>query len=299
MRILKTLPGVVLGVSMFGATWYAIADNTGTHSTKVARVTTERTANAPASAILERSEYVFSAPPGANYADTAAMYQPIAEFLTRVTGKRFVYRYSDNWLTYSKEMTSGDYDIIFDSAAFNSWRIERINHTPLLRLPEDQVFVVVTRADNQKVAHTKQLAGQPVCAPLPPDVATLTLLSQFDNPARQPVIIGTDGWSSAYDGLVQRKCTGAVMSLKNLETIDRGSIKVLYQHRALPNQALSAGPRISQSLKAQIREALLTPPGQAATARLRTTYGGGELVPASGAEYSGLGTLLKNSLYYY
>lgn len=297
MRFLESLPAALLGICLLGASGYANATDNAPRGTKVAHITAA--AAAPSAAVREPVEFVFGTAPGASYAEAAAMYQPIADFLTRVTGKRFVYRYADNWLTYSKEMTSGEYDVIFDSAALNSWRIERINHTPLLRLPDDQVFVVVTRADNHKVNNTKQLAGQPVCAPPPPDVAALTLLSQFDNPARQPVILGIDGWNGAYDGLMQRKCAGAVTSLKNLETIDRSVVKVLYQHRALPNQALSAGPRVSQALKTQIRQALLTPQGQAASAKLRAVYGGGALVPANGQEYSGLGSLLKNSLYYY
>ena len=253
----------------------------------------------PLSERKSAGEYVFGAPPGKPYAEQRAIYEPIVEFLSRVTGKRFVIQYSDNWLTYSRDMTNGDFDLAFDAAALNSWRIERINHTPLLRLSGETVYLVVGRPDNSKVRELKHLAGRGVCAPPPPDVATLAILSQFTNPARQPVIVETNGWNATYRDLSQGKCDGAIISRQQLGRIDRKLVKVLYRHGAMPNSALSAGPRISPELQEKIRQALLTPQGKIATAKLRAAHNAEELVPARGEDYAGLGKLLKNSLYYY
>jgi len=244
---------------------------------------------------------VFSAPPRGAKEDEMATYQPIAEMLTAATGKKFIYRYSDNWLNYSKEMVKGSYDLVFDGPAFNGWRINHLEHTPLVKLPEDFVFVIVTSAGNKHIKEVKNLAGRKVCAHAPPNLGTLTLLSQFDNPARQPTITTIKGWQRAYEGLVAGECDGTILPVQILGKVDKQGQKtrVLYKHRAMPNNAFSAGPRITAALQTNIKSALLSEQGRYATARLRSQYAGKDFVLATRDEYASLGTLLKDSIYYY
>jgi len=247
------------------------------------------------------TELVFSAPPRGSFQEEAAIYQPIVDLLSKVIGKKVTYQYSDNWLSYSKDMTEGSYDIVFDGPAFNGWRIDKLSHTPIVRLPEDFVFVVITKADNDRVKQVKDLAGRMVCAHAPPNLGTLTLLSQFDNPAREPVIVETKGWDNSYKAMLGGKCVATVVPIKNLAKNDTGAkklTKTLYQHKAMPNQAISVGPRIAPALHAKIAQALLSEEGKQATAKLRTAYAGKDFVPTTRDEYAGLGDLLKSSLYY-
>ena len=297
MPSIKKLSRVFFVLIVLGAGVYAVADN-AVKPTKVALSSPQETtvARSPAPALSERNEYVLGAPPSGRYAEQAAMYQPVAEFLSRVTGKRVLYRPADNWLSYSRDMTASVYDIVFDSAALNSWRIERMDHTLLVRVPDELIYAVVARADNAKVTQLKQLAGKTVCSPLAPDVAALALLSQFNNPARQPVIVEQNGPGAAYRGMIDGKCVGSVV---RLEEADPALVKVLYRHRPLPNHAFSAGPRLSSEVKARIRDSLMSPAGHQATARLRAAHGGKRWTAASGAEYAGFGKLLKGTLYYY
>lgn len=247
------------------------------------------------------SELVFSAPPRGSYQEEVAIYQPIVDLLSKVIGKKVTYQYSDNWLSYSKDMTEGNYDIVFDGPAFNGWRVEKLSHTPIVKLPDDFVFVIITKAENDRVKQVKDLAGRMICAHAPPNLGTLTMLSQFDNPARQPVIIETKGWDNAYKAMLDGKCTATVVPIKNLTKNDAGAkklTKTLYQHKAMPNQAISVGPRIAPELHKKIAQALLTEEGKQATAKLRSAYAGKNFVPTTRDEYAGLGGLLKTSLYY-
>lgn len=249
----------------------------------------------------EANPLVFSAPPRGPKEDEIATYQPIADMLTAATGKKFVYRYSDNWLNYSKEMVKGSYDLVFDGPAFNGWRINHLEHTPLVKLPEDFVFVIVTGANSAHIKEVRHLAGRKVCAHSPPNLGTLTLLSQFDNPARQPTIMTIKGWQRAYEGLVAGECEGTILPVQILGKVDKEGRKtrVLYKHRAMPNNAFSAGPRISADMQNNIRSALLSEQGRSATARLRSKYAGKDFVLATRDEYASLGALLKDSIYYY
>ncbi len=243
---------------------------------------------------------VFSAPPRGSREEETAAYQPIAELLSRTLNREVVYRHADNWLTYSKDMTQGRYDLVFDGPAFNGWRQDRLNHVPLVKLPEPFVFVVITRADNREIRDIADLAGQRICAHAPPNLGTLTLLSRFPHAARQPAIKATEGWDKAFKRMMKGDCIATVVPIKNLEKNDReGKLaRIVYRHAALPNQALSAGPRITAAMRDRIQQALLSEEGRKATAGLRATYAGKNFVPASAKEYAGLGVYLRDELYY-
>lgn len=249
----------------------------------------------------DRAELVFSAPPRESCVRETEVYQPVMDYLTKVTGRPVTFRCADNWLVYGKDMVAGIYDIVFDGPHFNGWRVDRLEHAPIVKLPEDFVFVVIAKAGNNEISETKSLAGRLVCAHAPPNLGTLTLLSQFDNPARQPVIVETRGWENAMKGLAEDKCAGTVVPFKNLSKYDAGAqkrFKVLYRHAPLPNQALSVGPRISTDMRGKIAQGLLSVEGRNATGKLRAVYAGADFVPANPQEYAGLGRLLRNEFYF-
>lgn len=242
---------------------------------------------------------ILSAPPRGTLADETQNYQPVADFLSRIVGKKVVYQYSDNWLSYTSDMTKGKFDFVFDGPHFNGWRMENQNHTPLVKLPEDFIFVVVVKADNASIQDMKKLAGRRICAHAPPNLGTLTMLKQFDNPSRQPLIIEVQGWDKSYNSLMAGKCVATVIPLKIKEKMDKGNLtKILYRSQALPNQAISAGPRVAPEIQTKLKQALLSEEGKAATAKLRSAYAGKDFVSATREEYAGLGIYLNESTYY-
>lgn len=245
----------------------------------------------------ERPTFVLSAPPRESCARQTEEYRPMVDFLTKITGSPVVFECADNWLAYSKEMVAGRYDIIFDGPAFTGWRVDRLQYVPLVKLPEDFVFVVVAKK-NSGVKEVEDLAGRLVCAHAPPNLGTLTLLSQFENPSRQPVIVETRGWENALKGLMENKCAGTVVPLENLVKYGAESIQVLYRHPPLPNHAISVGPRIHPDMRARIAQGLLSEEGKFVTRKMHAEYAGSDFVPTSAKEYAGLGKLLKNSLYF-
>jgi len=249
----------------------------------------------------ESEELILTAPPRGSAAKEKEIYEPIAEFLSKTIGKKVIFKYSDNWLSYGKGMSQGSYDLVFDGPHFNGWRQDKLGHVPLIKIKEDFVFAVITKAENQRITEIKNLAGRSICAHAPPNLGTLILYSQFDNPARQPVILETQGWDNAYKGLINGKCEATIVPLKNLAKFDAGEkklTKVIYKSRVMPNQALSAGPRITPEMQAKIRQALLSEEGKKATEKLGEAYATKEFVLASKEEYAGLGKLLKDTMYF-
>lgn len=252
----------------------------------------------PATASTEPGTYVFSAPPRESAQAAAEIYVPIAAYLSAVTGKKVVYRQPANWIAYQTEMRKGDYDLVFDGPHFNAWRASNLQHNILVKAPGEHSFVVVVKKDNDKVRELKQLAGRGICGMNPPNLGTLTVLNEFDNPMRQPLIVSTESWNTIYSGMQTGRCTAAILPARNLAKLDpQGTAtRVVFKAKAYPNQAFSAGPRIAPEDQAKIARALATPDARLATTKLREAYAlNGDFQPAAKDEYAGVASILKDT----
>ncbi|MBS1245924.1 MAG: hypothetical protein H6R47_123 [Proteobacteria bacterium] len=252
----------------------------------------------PATASTELGMYVFSAPPRESAQAAAEIYGPIAEYLSAITGKKVVYRQPANWIAYQTEMRRGDYDLVFDGPHFNAWRAANLQHNILVKAPGEHSFVVVVKKDNDKVRELKQLTGRGICGMSPPNLGTLTVLNEFDNPMRQPLIVSTESWNTIYRGMQTGRCTAAILPARNLAKFDpQGTAtRVVFRAKAYPNQAFSAGPRIAPEDQVKIARALSAPNARTATANLREAYAlNGDFQPAAKDEYAGVASILKDS----
>jgi ABC-type phosphate/phosphonate transport system substrate-binding protein len=247
----------------------------------------------------ESGTYVFSAPPRESAQVAAEIYGPIADYLSAVTGKKVVYRQPASWIAYQTEMRNGDYDLVFDGPHFNAWRAANLKHNILVKAPGEHTFVVVVKKDNDKVRELKQLTGRGICGMSPPSLGTLTVLNEFDNPMRQPLIVSTDSWNNIYSGMQTGRCTAAILPASNLARFDpQGTAtRVVFKARGYPTQAFSAGPRIGPEDQAKIARALLSVPNAStATAKLREANAlNGDFQTATKDEYAGVAGILKDT----
>jgi hypothetical protein len=265
--------------------------------TKVAyRATLSDTA--PVFRLADNNELVLSAAPREEIAEAESLFAPVAEYLSSVLGKKVVFKHGGNWGVYQGQMQKGAYDIVFDGAHFNSWRVERSQHNVLVKIPGEHVFVVLVKKDNDKIREIKQLAGRSICAHAPPNLGTLTTLNEFSNPARQPIIVNIDGWKNIYQGMLDGKCVAATMPIKILEKFEQESgrqAKIVFRGAVLPDSAFSAGPRLSMQDQEKLARALLSPEGEKATVKLREKYAAGKsFAAASNKDFAGLSSYLKN-----
>ena len=275
------------------------AADTGTHVALLAP--SQSDSGMPRALALEDEVITFSAPPRDSEEEGRRRFEPLAEYLSKILGKKVVYRHPGSWGVYQGEMQKGAYDLVFDGPHFNGWRMEKLDYNVLVKAPGDFSQVVVVRKDSTTV-DIKRLAGHKICAHAPPNLGTLILQGAFDNPARQPLIAVVHGYKHIYQALLDGKCEAAVLPKKHLEKFDRerNAMRVVYQSKPLPNQALSAGPRITAEDREHIAAALLAPEAAAPTAKMREAYMGGKtFVSTSNAEYAGLGEYLRNEWGYY
>jgi ABC-type phosphate/phosphonate transport system substrate-binding protein len=81
---------------------------------------------------------------------------------------------------------------------------------------------------------------------------------------------------------------------------DSRHTRIIFQGSSMPNQAFSAGPRLSAEEREKITQALLAPEAENALAKFREAYSlGKQLVRAQDQEYTNLGQYLKDQWGYY
>lgn len=222
---------------------------------------------------------------------------PLAGLLSRNTAGEFVYRQPGNWPSYIKNMRASAYQLLFDEPHLVSWRVENLQHTPLIKLTGTINFVVIARDGDHGVLQLKELAGHPVCAQAPPLMDSLILFSQFPNPSRQPQHRRVVGAQAGYRELISGRCRGAVLPLKLYEELSRTQREthVLFLSNTLPNWALSADSRISPDLQRQIQAVMLDPANSDVTRRLNNIFSvSNELKTVDPAEYAGHSLLLRD-----
>ncbi len=246
---------------------------------------------------LAEETFIFTAPPRESIEKGIHTYAPIASYLSDVLGKTIKYEHPGNWLTYSAEMRKDKYDMVFDGPHFVSWRISKIKHTPVVKIPGGFIFKFVAYRDNKYISKVDDLVGKRVCGHAPPNQGTLRLYNQFKNPMRLPILVPEKGWRNIYSAMMKGKCDAAILPEKIYKKVDpkKENSKVLFSSNPVPGQAITVGQKFNHQDVIKIRKALLSKEGQQATKNLRKRFASPTLKAANKKEYEGVSQLLAES----
>lgn len=259
----------------------------------------------PLSTVFAAPELILTAPPRETAAAGNKLYKPVAEYLSQLLNRKVTYKHSGNWFNYQAKMRKDKYDIIFDGPHFISWRIAHIKHEVLIKLPGALQFMVVTNANNDKINEGKDLVGKKFCGISPPNLSSLSFLASFANPVLQPRVKGIKGgMGNVFKAFEKKKCQAAVLRntfYKNKLTQEkRNKLKIIFNSRAMPNQAISVSSRLSQEDKNKIRSALLSGAGTASLSGVIKRFGGKKVkafIPTDNKEYEGYNNYLEGVIF--
>ncbi len=248
------------------------------------------------SCVAEES-LVFTAPPRETLKKGIKTYAPIADYLSKVVGRKIEYRHPGNWLSYSADMRKGKYDIVFDGPHFVSWRVNHLHHIPLVKIPGGFIFRFVARKNNDKINKVSDLVGRRVCGHAPPNQGTLRLYNEFENPVRLPILVIEKGWRNIYKAMFKGRCEAAILPDKIYREVDPKSdqSKVLFTSNPVPGQAITVCSKFKRADILKMRKALMSDEGMKATAALRKRFASPKLTTATASEYDGVDRLLANT----
>jgi ABC-type phosphate/phosphonate transport system substrate-binding protein len=239
--------------------------------------------------------YLLSAPPRESGEVSREIYGPVADFLSEVTGRKFVYEHPDNPLLYWENLQRNKYDILFDESHFISWLILNHQHLPMVKVSGALIYVYYINDDTEGFTSIDDLAGSTVCGQSPPNQGTLALYELFENPFRLPHLIPIEGWEQIYRAVSANQCVAGIAPLELYEQLNEGDKHPLYMTRPVPNQTFSASRRLSPQLKSQITAALLSADGHGVTSALRRIYNIAEFERAFEVGYIGHDTILTDN----
>jgi ABC-type phosphate/phosphonate transport system substrate-binding protein len=246
------------------------------------------------------ADLVLSTQPRGAAEKFAPPFDQVARYLSKKIGVKVVYHYSGDWISYSQNLRQDKFDIVFDEPHFVAWRIANRKHTLVAAaVPEaSEKHVVIVKRDNASFWHVGQLAGHTVCGMAPPNFATLSLMAQYSNPVRIPLIVPVQNYEDAYRGLLAGKCVAAVLSDISFEQLDKnaGKAKAIYVgYRLMPGDAFTVGSRVSDEMRGKILQALLVPEAADEIPLFIDRYAYGKLLDLPVEEqYEGLDALLHN-----
>lgn len=221
------------------------------------------------------AEYLFTAPPREDKASGEKLYGPIAEKLSEILDQKVVYERAPNWAAYAKKMREGRYDIVFDGPHFVGWRNRHLDHTPVVKLPGELVFYVVTHKDEKRINNTRQLIGKKICGMPSPHLATDMVYALFSNPVLQPSIYDVKGGQkAAFKAFKQHLCDATIFRgdlYIKIPQSERDQLKIVAKTTPLPNQTFSISKRLLSS-RAKIEAFFQSDEGKAAADSLLNRF---------------------------
>jgi len=239
----------------------------------------------------------FTTAPTQSLKKTQELYGPLVDYLAKTTGKNIKLVPARNFLEYTSKMRKGKYDIIFDGPHFVSWRMSKVNHVPIARLPGKLVFGAIVK-DGGTITEIKQLIGKKVCAVNSPNLATLMVSDSFPNPVQQPVIVSARSFKDAFKCLKSGKGHAAFLPMGFWKKFKKkgktDGLRVLYttKKKPLPTRTFSISQRVDAVTRSNIQKALLNAEGQAGAQPLLKRFNRKKFVDAPSSEFKGLSRLL-------
>jgi ABC-type phosphate/phosphonate transport system substrate-binding protein len=249
-------------------------------------------------------DLILTAPPREKPAAGQKQYGPLANYLSKLWGKKVVYKHPGNWLNYQRDMRDDKYDIIFDGPHFIAWRMLHLGHEVVVRLPGTLEFYLIANKSDEELKSIDNMIAKRFCGIPPPNLATLSILAAFPNPVRQPVIKGIRGGAPAvYKAFLKKECRAAVLRVeyykKKLKEEARTKLKIIYASKVFPDQAISVSKRVTAREKSMMVQALTNGDGIKATQPIVKRFGGKakHFIPAKHADYVGHNSLLEGVIF--
>ena len=244
----------------------------------------------------QAQDWVFATAPTQTPEKTIQMYQPIVDLLSKATGHKIKLVPAKNFLEYTHGLRKDQYDIVFDGPHFVGWRMKNLKHKVVAKLPGQLRYSVIEN-DTSGVKEVKRLAGLKVCSLASPNLLTLGFLDQFGNPASQPIIVSVPSFKASLECVRSGQADAAIMRDKFWEKLpddQKKGMHLLYTtDTAFPHRAFSVSERVDAKATEQILAALTSEEGATAGKAVLQSFKAKKFLPASAAEYEGLGRLLN------
>jgi len=183
-------------------------------------------------------------------------FQPLADYLSKITGHTINISTQRNFLFYWTKMRKqkAGFDLALDAAHFTDYRTKTQGYTVLAKLPDTVSFSIVTKEDNF-ILDTEELIGLRIATMPSPSLGSLRLEELFTNPMRIPHYVWETNTTIAIEKLTKGEIDAAIIPTRLASTYD--NLNIVMTTEPVPHMALSASPNIPADVVDTIRTALV------------------------------------------
>jgi len=199
---------------------------------------------------------------------TREIFQPLADYMTHLTGQQVDLITYPNYISYwSETQKPGSYDIAFDAAHFIDYRDKNMDFTVLAKQP-GIISISLIVPEDSLVFDPEELIGKKIATPGPPSIAAVRIDELFDNPVRLPTVIeGTDS-GHIMSMLLAGKVDAAMLPtpLVSSQMAGDGGISLVLTTDSIPSMGISVSPNVSAEIREKLTKGLIeaenTPEGK-------------------------------------
>ena len=183
-------------------------------------------------------------------------YQPLADYLSKVTGHTITISTQRNFLFYWTKMRKREkgFDLVLDAAHFTDFRIKTQGYTVLAKLPDSVSSSIVTREDNL-LFDANDLIGLRVATMPSPSLGSLRLEQLFPNPMRMPHFVWETNTTVAVEKLLSGDVDAAIIPTRLASAYH--NLNIVMTTELVPHMGLSASPDVPAEVAEKIRQALI------------------------------------------
>lgn len=225
---------------------------------------------------------------------TRTIYQPLADYIGKVTGRKCVLLTHDSFFAYWVTIHQGKgYDLALDEAHFTDYRLQKLGFTVLVKAP-DMVTYSLVMLRKKVVANPAQLVGRRIATLGIPSVGAARLNAIFPNPSRQPITLEVNSLEQGMQLLLDGKVQAAILPTPfvNQQKAQGADVRAVLLTEPIPNIALSAGPGLPAAEREVLRKALLDADKNDAGRKMLRALGMEKFDPATAAIYAGQSRIL-------
>lgn len=240
-------------------------------------------------------ELVLAIQPILSEEKTRSAFQPLADYISSVTGRKCTVRTTPNFLAYWSEVTRKRENMIYvDAAHFTAYRARKQGYKVLAKVPDAVSYSLVV-SDNNMVFDPSELTAKRVATLGSPSIGAARLNGMFPNPVRQPIIVEIPDAQTGIDMVLQEKVYAAIIPTPMVSrAMSAGSsINVVTTTEPIPHIAISVSPDIDPATVDKIRSALVTAAERPEGRKMLQRAGFPKFDPANAGIYRNQDNILK------
>ncbi len=187
-------------------------------------------------------------------AQTRQAYQPLADYLHRITGKPVKLVTAPNFLVYWELMKRSKWDLVLDAAHFTDYRSRNTGYMVLAKLPDTVSYTLAANPDLM-IIEPEELIGKRIATLTSPGLGAVRLQEIFPNPMRQPELIQAEDADDAAKKVLSGKAAAAMIPTRMLSLYP--SLVPVVTTQPVPAPAISVAPSMRPEVQAKIRKAMV------------------------------------------